>query len=286
MTNLFHISHLSFTTIAIISAFFSAIANILARTLLKDLRSQDILGINFLTMGATLLLISPLFYFFQASAKAMGLVALIGLIDTVANYFYFKTFEKTEASIATPILSLAPGFTFFFGWLFIGDTVSLLTYLLAALIIVSIIIFSTDFKNFKQFNLDTLKPALISSLLFGISAIPSKILLSRMHAINAPTLYMFRAGFIAFFALLFFQFSIQQISIKHYRIIFGRGLIVITTWVLLYFALSKGNAGVTITLGNITPIFVFILSSLFLREKFTIKKVLASILVLALSLII
>ena len=47
------IPELSFTTIAILSALLGAVANIIARTLLRDLRSQDILGINFLTMGAT-----------------------------------------------------------------------------------------------------------------------------------------------------------------------------------------------------------------------------------------
>src|SRR3989344_3013658 len=140
MDNLLHLSSYSFTTIAIISAFFSAISNILGRTLLKDLRSQDILGINFLTMGISLLLVSPMFYHFEARASTMGLVALIGLIDKVANYFYFKTFEKTEASIATPILSLAPAITFFFGWLFIGDIVSAKTYILSALIIILVIL--------------------------------------------------------------------------------------------------------------------------------------------------
>ena len=113
------IPELSFTSIAILSALLGAVANIIARTLLRDLRSQDILGINFLTMGATLLLISPLFYSFQPSILVIGLVILIGVIDTVANYFYFKTFEKTGASIATPLLSLAPGFTFF-AWLALG----------------------------------------------------------------------------------------------------------------------------------------------------------------------
>lgn len=279
-------SQYSFTTIAIISAFFSAISNILARILLKNLRSKDILGVNFLTMGGTLLLISPLFYFFRATPLALGLIVLISLIDTVANYFYFKTFEKTEASIATPILSLAPGFTFFFGWLFIGDIVNFKTFIFSAFIIFLIIVFSIDFKNFRHFKVHTLKPALAASFLFGISAIPSKYLLTTLQVINAPTLYMFRAAFIAFFALLLFRFSIPQISIREYRIIFVRGLIVITTWILLYIALSRGNAGVTLTLGNITPIFVFILSVIFLHEKPTLKTVVMSILILVLSLII
>lgn len=283
---MFDITQFSFTTIAIASAFFSAIANILARTLLRELKSKDILGINFLTMGATLLLISPLFYHFEPSFVAMGLIMLIGIIDTIANYFYFKTFENTEASIATPILSLAPAFTFLFGWIFIGDIVGIKTYFYAALIILLVIVFSFDFKNKHTFKINTFTPAIIASLLFGISAIPSKILLSQLDVINAPTLYMFRAGFIALFSLLLFNFSLPNISTKHFRIIFVRGLFVITTWVLLYFALSRGNAGVTVTLGNITPIFTFILGILILGERPTVKKALTAVLILVLSLLI
>lgn len=280
------LSNYTFTTIAIVSAFFAAIANILARTLLKGIKAQDFLGINFFTMGAILLLVSPIFYHFEASMLSIGLIALIGLIDTLANYFYFKTFEKTEASVATPILSLSPGFTFLFGWLFLEDVVSARAYLLSFLIIASIIYFSSDKKNFEKFKSATLAPALISSLLFGISAIPAKYLLSVADAINSPTLYMFRSGYIALFSLLFFKFSITDIPFHKYRLIFIRSLFVITQWLLFYYALSLGNSGVTATLGNITPIFVFILSIIFLRERPTLKKAFAASLILGLTLVI
>lgn len=280
------ITQLSFTSIAILSATLGAVANLIARTLLRDLRSQDILGINFLTMGATLLLISPMFYYFQPSLLVLGLVILIGIIDTFANYFYFKTFEKTEASIATPLLSLAPGFTFFFSWLALGEVAHWQTYAIAALIIGLTVYISTNFSQLKNFRKDTLLPALIASFLFGISAIPAKYLLNTLHAVNAPTLYMFRAGFISLFTLLIFGFPLLNISTQKYRIIFFRGLIVISQWVLLYFALSQGSAGVTLTLGNITPIFVFFLSVLFLREKPTLRKVIAASCIFILSLII
>lgn len=279
-------SHINFTLVAIISSVFGAVANILARTLLKDLKSRDILGINFLTMGITLSLLSPWFYFFHATKVTISLVVLIALIDALANYFFFKTFEQTEASVATPILSLAPAFTFLFSFLFLKDSVPLPTLLLSLGIIISIIIFSIDFENFDQFKISTLKPALISSVLFGISAIPSKFLLSNLHAINSLTLYMFRAGLIALFSLLFLKFPLQNITVKQFRTIFFRGLVVITQWGLLYWALSQGHAGVTITLANITPIFVFFFGALFLKERISIKKVITSVLILAFSLLI
>jgi len=277
---------LNFTTISIISAFFAAIANLLARTILKDLKTRDILAINFFTMGAVLLILSPFFYEFTPSTLNIGLLILISLIDTAANYFYFQTFEKTTASIASPLLSLAPGFTFVFSWVLLNEIAEPRSLILCLIILVLVIFFSANLSDFRQFKKVTLWPALLSSLLFGLSAIPSKYLLDSAQAINAPTLYMFRACFIALFAVLFFKFTIQHISIRQYRTIFFRGLFVIAQWVLLYWALSQGSAGVTLTLGNITPIFVFILSVIFLREKPTLKKLIAAGLILVLSLLI
>lgn len=272
--------------IAVVSAFLGAVSTILARTLLKDIKTKDILSLNFFTMGIVLLLISPLFYHFEASIKNMFLIVLIALIDTAANYFFFKTFEQTEASVASPLLSLAPVFTFFFSWIFLTDTTTLYSIFISFLILALILIFSIDFYNFNAFKNITLWPAVLSSFLFGLSSVPSKYLLSTVHAVNAPTLYMFRAGFISIFSILLFNFTISSITTKQYRIIFFRGLVVISQWVLLYYSLSLGNAGVAITLGNITPIFVFILSIIFIKEKPTLRKMICAFLILVLSLLI
>ncbi len=278
---------LSLTVAGLLSAVFAAGANILARVLVKNAKSQQMLSLNFVVMALTLALFSPLFYRFSLSWKTAGLVALVGLIDGAANYFYFKTLEKTEASIATPILSLAPGFAFVFGWLFLGDVVSLQTLILAIAIIMSIIIFSIDFKNFDRFRRSSLLPALSAALLFGISAIPSKELLSQLHAVNAPTLFMFRVSIIALLAwLLFDHVPLRKVSTHQYRLIFIRGLVVIAQWLLLYEALKQGSAGVAVTLANTTPVFVFIFGTLFLRERPTVKKIIAVGLIIGLSLLI
>ncbi len=65
-----------------------------------------------------------------------------------------------------------------------------------------------------------------------------------------------------------------------------RYLYVISQWLVLYYALSGGIAGVAVTLANITPIFVFALSILLLHEHPTLRKSVAAILVLVLSLLI
>jgi drug/metabolite transporter (DMT)-like permease len=123
----------------------------------------------------------------------------------------------------------------------------------------------------------------MSSLLLGISAVPSKYLLTTLQATNAPTLYMFRAALIGIFALFLFRQPVIEYDLKTFRIIFIRSLFVIGQWILLYYALTLGSAGVAVTLGNITPVFVLALGSIFLKERLDWKKGLAAVAILIIS---
>jgi len=272
------------TLIPIASAIFAAIAGILARVLLKGIPTKKILSVNFFIIGATLLIFSPTFYKFVLSGKSILLLLSIAIIDTLGNYFYFKVFEQTEASTAIPILSLAPVVTFLSGAIFLNEHPKPLTVLLCLIVVALVITISTDWKERKRFSSATLYPALISALLFGVSAIPTKYLLTNLAATNAPTLYMLRAGLIAIFALFLFRDSWSKLDIKTYRFIFLRSLFVIGQWLLLYYALTLGSSGVAVTLGNITPVFVLFLGTIFLGERFGWKKVLAALAILAISL--
>lgn len=276
-----------FIILAILSSFFASIANILAKVLLKDLEAKNILSINFFTMWMVLLLISPLFYKFEASFLGITLIVFISLIDTIANFFYFKTLKNTETSIATPILSLSPWFTFLFWFLILWESVDFYIIIICSLIIFLIILFSSSWKiNHNSFKKEVLFPALISSFLFWISSIPSKYLLNDLWIINAPTLYMFRCWFIALFSLLIFNFSIVWITQKQFRFIFFRWLFVIAQWVLLYYSLSMWSAWIVLTLWNLAPIFVFIISSFFLFEKPTFKKAFSALLIVFLTILL
>lgn len=277
---------IGFTTIAIASAFFAAISNILARVLLRGLKSQTILSVNFTIIGLVLLCCMPWWWEFSFTWLAVSVVLIIAVLDLFSNYYYFKTFEKTDASIATPLLSLAPLFTFFFSWVLLGEASSGVTYVLAFAIVAALIIFSTDFKNLNSFKSDTLMPALTSSLFFGISAIPVSYILLELEATNAPTLFMLRAFTIALLAIPLFGFGWRAIKRQQLGFMAFRSLFVIAQYVLLYIAITRGSTGVAVTLGNITPIFVFLLGVLLLGESPTWRKAVAAGLVLVLSLLI
>jgi drug/metabolite transporter (DMT)-like permease len=278
LVNNLYIVIVTFTTLALGSAVLGAVANIMARTLLKNIKPTDMMVLNFLTMSAVLALFSPMFYHFEISILSFALLVSIAAIDTLANYFLFTALEKYEASRATPLLSLAPGFTFFFSWLFIGQVVSWQTYIFAIVIIASVMVFSLEkgsgIKDFKH-----IWPILMCSICYGISAIPSSYLLNNLGSINAPTLYMFRGAFISIFCIMIFQMPLKAANFQNYRFIFIRCLVVIGQWLLLYYALTIGNAGVSLTLSNITPILVFIFGIVFLKEKMTLRKGIAAAMV-------
>ncbi|MBF0180272.1 MAG: DMT family transporter [Magnetococcales bacterium] len=272
--------------LAIASAFFGALSNILAKTILKDVTAKDILGVNFLIMTGIMALLSPAFFEINGSLSVViPLVVLISVVDFFANYFFFKSFEKSDVSVVTPMLALAPGFTFLFAWLFLGESVTWMQLILSIGVVAGIVAFSADFSKLRESLDNTLLPAITASLLFGFSAIPSKYLLSH-GMMNAPTLYELRGAIIGLSAIMIFGSGINQLTASHFRKILVRGVFVIVQWLLLYFALTNGKSGVTLTLGNITPIFVFLLGVLFLKESITKKKLAAALSVLILSLLV
>lgn len=272
--------------LCIVAAFMWAVANILAKYLLKWLNTKDVFSINFLLMAVLLMFLSPVFYSFTYSWVVVALVISIGIIDSFANFFYFESLKNNDTSIITPVLSISPVFTFILSWFFIFEHISLASYFLCLLIVLLIVIFSTNSGSIEKMSFKKVQGAIVSSLLFGISAIPAKYLLTTLWAINAPTLYMFRAGIIGLFSLLIFNFGIPKLSLKEYRFIGLRWIVVIIQWTLFYYCISKIPVGVWATIFSTTPIFVFLLSAVFLGEKFTVKKLITSFLVILASVLI
>lgn len=273
------ITQLDYKILAIVSAFFWALANIFARVFLKEVKAYHSMGISFLMVGSTLMILSPLFFHFEPTWKTILLLYLIAVIDAIANYFYFKTFEKTEANVATSVLSLSPIFVFAFGWLFLQETTEFIDIVLAFLIIICVVWLTVDFKNIKSYTSQTLGPALLASFFFWISTIPSKAILDGGELINSPTLYMFRATIIGMIALIFMRANLGTLNLRHIRMIWFQWLLAILTWVTYYYALTHGNAGITNTLSHISPVFALFIWAMFLSEKITLQKASAAILI-------
>lgn len=270
--------------LAIASALFGGITKIHARFIMKGLKSKTMVTLGFFSIALLMLPFSPFFFQFEWNRTSIGLILLVVIIDSLANLCYFRTLEKTEASHAAPLLSLAPIFTFIAAYFFLDQGLKPEHFTALALLLL-IVAFSKEGHELKTLGRQTILPALGFSLLFGLSAIPIKLLLSHYEFTNAASLYWMRSILIA---LLILPFSMDSLTVSKKMLahIFARSCFVIIGWVLLYHAIKLGDASIVMTLGNLTPIFVFIFAALFLKERITPLRGITALLAILVSILL
>ena len=215
---------------------FAILGNLFSNTVLKNIKGQDIIGINFLIITGAMLSFSPFFFKYNFNEEAIIYFLWVVVLDMSANYFYFKIFEKLKKSIHSIIISLVTTLIFFLGWLFWDDLLSWQFLLLSILLMLIITSLTISFKNFKKI----IVLLLFTLFFYFCSSLPSQIILTFYGIINAPTLYMIRAGAIGLLGILY-KGNLQKLTIKQYKLIFVRGILIIGQWVTMYTALIQAS---------------------------------------------
>ena len=268
------------------SALCAALAHRLGPKATAGRAAEELEAINFAIMGvmlAVVLAAVPDLYQLRLSAAGVGLLALVVAIDSAGNYFLFKTYRQSHPTVATPLLSLAPAFAFPISWLApLPHEDGGLTIVLGYGATLLVVLVAMDWKNLRHFQQVTFFPAILSSLCFGLSAVPTRYLLREWHEINAPTLYMVRAFLIAAVGVALWRGrALPRLPLTQLRMISLRGVFVILQYLLLYKALTLNSVGVALTLANVTPALVLLGGVLFLGETWSWKRVVPSLLAIA-----
>jgi len=200
---------------------------------LKHIKSHEIVGINFLIIMASLIFLSPFFFEYKFSDKIIIPLFWVIIFDMSANYFFFSMFKKINSANKSAIISMISTFSFVIGWLF---WIKIISYYVTFLIF--IIFFVISFLILKNHFFKIFKLLFWANFFYFCSSLPSGIILFDLKLMNAPTLYMVRAGAIGIFATLF-SANLQKLTQKEYKMIFLRGLLVIGQWVSMYLALIE-----------------------------------------------
>ena len=112
--------------IALISAFFSAVAAILEK---KILFKEKALSMTFILGIFNLILSIPFFFFVDyalVSALALGVLFFKSVLGAMAFLFIMKGIKNLEISKALPLLVLTPGLVAFFAFIFLGESLKLI----------------------------------------------------------------------------------------------------------------------------------------------------------------
>jgi uncharacterized membrane protein len=253
--------------LALLSAFLSAAATILIRHGLQRYGPYTGVWIN-VTVGAVGLWIAVLLTggLGHPSPRALLLFVAAGLIGTVAGRMLrFLAIEAVGASVSAGFMNLTPLVSSGLAILLLGERVTVPVVVGTLVIVVGTTLLSTGGRRLG------VRPALLwlpalSATCFGVVAILRKLGLSGAAPIPGAAVNVSTA-LIAFTSFLLGTGQVRAMRCSGRSLVYfvAAGLAENLSVFLVILALSMGAVSVVAPLTNVTPIFVLLLSAMFLR---------------------
>jgi drug/metabolite transporter (DMT)-like permease len=270
--------------LGIMSAIFGSFANVSARYIMGFTTTKNYISFNFALMFVLLLPFAPIFFSIKITIFSLALIIGASLIDGLANFLYFRSFEVDDATTASALLSLSPLFSLLLLPVFgKNQTVNPLNITGIIIVVAGIITLNsgmkrtpiTDTAQSQKSMIIRLLTPIGASFLFGANIYLIKYILA--HEFTNPfTYYLVRALVIAIIMWTVNRPINGWITKKRILIVSLRSVLVIIQWMLLLYALSLGNPAIIKALSDASPLFVIVLAVIFLREKVTVPKIIGS----------
>ncbi len=272
--------------LAVFSALSGGFANLFARRLVSVSQARNMLSLNFGMMAAMLLPAAPWFFHLNLDSKSLILLAgAIGL-DGLANYGYFRSFERIEAVTASGLLAISPLFALGLSPLFLYQGLILKSgqILAVGLFSFGIIMILTGFRN-RSLPLRS-APAkefvfpIGTAFLFSISMFFVRDLFLG-NFLNPFTYYLIRAVIICAVSWMITKPDLGWVNPASLLMTAGRLVFVIGQWLFLLSALKTGHPAVVKAIADLSPLVVVLFSWSLLREKPTLLQVAGMMAILA-----
>lgn len=252
--------------LAVISALFGAIANLLARKIARlQIEARDLIGFNFVLMAVLLAPTTPLFWHLQLNQHTAAWLFLAIGLDGLANYAYFRSFKLLDTTTASSLMAVSPLFVLLLAPAFGSLAGGMKIEQIAAVILltggtVTLVggCATANIDNRLRITRESVFP-LGAAFLFAASMYPLKVLFSN-SAINPYTYYLIRAAAIGFIAWITLKPKMSWLNLFSGRLIAGRLVFVIGQWLALLTALQFGHPAVVKAVADLTPLFVLLIA--------------------------
>ncbi|MEK6936327.1 MAG: DMT family transporter [Nanoarchaeota archaeon] len=253
----------------------------------KILKKPEINYKNYTVYGflALVLLMLPLIFFFwnikPEAYQLKNLLILAGVIifSILANILIFYSLKRETLTELEPIRLMQPLFTiliaFIFSFFFI-DYANEKNYSILILgLIASFALIGAHIKKHHFIFDKYIIAALLGSLFFAIEMVISKFILSFYSSI---TFYFLRCLFVFLITLAIFQPKTKISNSTKILTLIASGIWIFYRVVLYYGYLTYGVVFTTI-LFILTPVFIFLFARIFLKEKISLRNIIASIII-------
>jgi drug/metabolite transporter (DMT)-like permease len=277
---------MSAVMLAFLSAVSGGFANLFARRLVSVSQARNMLSVNFALMTGMLLPAAPWLFELRLDSKGFFLLmAAIGL-DGLANYGYFRSFERVDAVTVSGLLAVSPLFALGISPLFFYQSESL-----GALQVLSVLLFTCGIwmivgrfqhhsTELERVPIKEIFYPLGTAFLFTLSMFVIKDLFAGNY-LNPYTYYLIRAFLISGVSWMITRPNLDWINGISLLLTAGRLIFVIGQWLFLLSALKVGHPAVVKAISDLSPMVVMMFSWSLLREKPSPMQVLGMVVILA-----
>jgi drug/metabolite transporter (DMT)-like permease len=286
MAKLFPIS------LAAFGAFLEAAGTILEKKILRkhnvDSRSYTVLefiAIIITSIPVFLILNNcfPQIFAWKITSEAFQIKNLLIFLAIItsglfANLLVFYAMKWEKITELEPIRLIQPLFVILFAFVLYSAERSTSIKILGAALIASLaLVFSHLKRHYLQFNKYAMA-AIFGSILFALDLALSNFLLPFYSPLS---LYFTRSLIILIICSMFIKVNFKAQKKQTWIYLAVIGFIWVIYRAILYYSYTMKGVIFTTLLFMLTPIFIYIMSHVYLKEKLNWKNILASIIILA-----
>jgi drug/metabolite transporter (DMT)-like permease len=265
----------------IIGSFLEAAGMTIEKIMLKtkSLNFKNYTVYGFLTI--TILMLPLLFFFWNIKPEAYSIKNILLLLFVIicalfANLLTYYALKRENLSAMEPIRLMQPIFTIILAIL-IYPSERTSTFVIILGIIASLTLILSHIKKHHLKYDKYIIAALLGSLFFAIELIASKPLLDYYNSI---TFYFLRCLGVLLITIIIFRPKNKVDNKIKLTIILTNAMWIIYR-IILYYGYANYGIVFTTILFIVTPVFTYIFASIFLKEKITLKQIIATSIILA-----
>ena len=276
--------------LALFASFLISVTTIIMKKGIERTNPTSAMLVVTLVGTLVLLVISvPLVQLTHLKSKAFPLFVLAGIISpALVRWLYFISLDRIGPSMSSSIVSTGPAFTAIIAAAFLKEKLTLSVGLGILLIIGVIITFEKDISSNGKFAVHHKRDliyALLSAILVGLAIVIRKM---GLNILDEP-IFGVTVGFatsLVFYGMMCLAFKRMRaaisVNLKNALYLSGAGVFLTAAWLILFYALSHGDAIIVAPLASLHPVMVLGWSYLFFKdmEKITSKTVLGIVIVL------
>lgn len=208
--------------------------------------------------------------------KNILIFSAIIIFAIFANLLVFYSMKWEKITELEPIRLSQPLFVVLLAFIiYSSERQTPKTILIAALVASLALIFSHIKKHHLQFNKYAMA-ALFGSLFFALDLVLSKFLLPYYSPLS---LYFARSVIILGICAIIFKPKLNSASRKSWYYITATGFIWVVYRGILYYSYTLRGVIFTTLIFLLTPVFIYIFSRIYLKEKLNWRNILASIII-------